>query len=75
MNIATILIIITGIALLLWTIHSIRVHLEEVRKNKVSSQSDEQSVSEQVLNNVLLYVWLAFMIVFSVGMMCNNFSM
>jgi hypothetical protein len=29
-------------------------------------------VSEQILNNILLYLWLAFMLVFSTGMIVNN---
>ncbi len=57
-----------GLLLLVWTIRSIVKHLKE---RKTSGQS-EQSITEQLLNNVLLYLWLAFMTVFSVGMMVNN---
>lgn len=30
------------------------------------------SISEQLLNNILLYLWLAFMLAFSTGMILNN---
>jgi hypothetical protein len=30
------------------------------------------SLIEQLLNNLLLYLWLAFMIIFSSGMIFNN---
>ena len=57
-----------GLLLLVWTVRSIAKHLKE---RKTSGQS-EQSITEQLLNNVLLYLWLTFMTVFSVGMMVNN---
>ena len=57
-----------GLLLLVWTVRSIVKHLKE---RKTSGQS-EQSITEQLLNNVLLYLWLTFMTVFSVGMMVNN---
>jgi hypothetical protein len=57
-----------GLILLVWTIRSIWKHLKERKQNK----GNEQSFTEQVLNNLLLYLWLAFMMVFSTGMILNN---
>ena len=63
-----ILVKITGVILLGWTIRSIFKHLKE---RKLSGQM-EQSFTEQILNNILLYLWLLFMTVFSIGMIVNN---
>ncbi|MGB7568550.1 MAG: hypothetical protein WBM07_11870 [Chitinivibrionales bacterium] len=68
MQLSTIIVKIVGLLLLVWTVRSIAKHLKE---RKTSGQS-EQSITEQLLNNVLLYLWLTFMTVFSVGMMVNN---
>jgi cytochrome b561 len=68
MPISTILVKSVGLVLLAWTIRSIVKHLKE-RKNSVQS---EQSITEQILNNLLLYLWLLFMSVFSIGMIVNN---
>lgn len=72
MDIPTILIKITGVILLIWTIRSIVIHIKEKRKYAKQEKKDEQSVSEQILNNILLYLWLVFMLVFSTGMIVNN---
>jgi len=73
MEISIILAKITGVLLLIWTLYSIYRHVREKQKALKSASSDEvQSVSEQILNNILLYLWLAFMIVFSTGMIVNN---
>ncbi len=72
MDISTILIKITGLALVIWTIRSIVIHVKEKKKAAKDGKKEEQSVTEQVLNNVLLYVWLAFMLAFSTGMILNN---
>jgi len=72
MDIPKILINITGFILLIWTIRSIYIHIKERKQQKSDSRAEEQSVSEQILNNILLYLWLAFMIVFSTGMILNN---
>lgn len=73
MSTPTILIKITGFFLLIWTLYSIYRHVRDKRKLFKENKSGEvQSISEQILNNILLYVWLAFMIVFSVGMIVNN---
>jgi hypothetical protein len=68
MSISTILVKAAGILLLAGTIRSILRHLKERKLTK----QNEQAVSEQVLNNFLLYLWLAFMTVFSLGMFFNN---
>lgn len=72
MDIPKILINITGAILLGWTLWSIKKHIQEKRKAAKEGDKEKQSVSEQVLNNILLYLWLAFMIVFSTGMILNN---
>jgi hypothetical protein len=59
---------IVGTALLGWTVYSIVKHIRERRRNK----TNEQSITESILNNLLLYLWLAFMVVFSTGMILNN---
>jgi hypothetical protein len=68
MPVSTIIVKVVGLLLLVWTIRSIVKHLKE----RKSSGQSEQSITEQLLNNVLLYLWLTFMTVFSVGMMVNN---
>jgi hypothetical protein len=68
MEASIILVKIIGIILLGWTIRSILKHLKE---RKLSGHM-EQSFTEQILNNILLYLWLLFMTVFSIGMIVNN---
>jgi hypothetical protein len=68
MPLSTILIKAVGLLLLAWTARSIVKHVKE---RKTSDQS-EQSFTEQVLNNLLLYLWLLFMTIFSIGMIVNN---
>jgi hypothetical protein len=68
MSISIILAKTVGAILFGWTIWSIIKHI----KGRKIRRPDEQAVSEQVLNNFLLYVWLAFMTVFSLGMIFNN---
>jgi Na+/melibiose symporter-like transporter len=68
MQLSTIIVKIVGVLLFAWTIRSIVKHFKE---RKASGQS-EQSITEQFLNNLLLYLWLFFMTVFSIGMIVNN---
>jgi hypothetical protein len=68
MEASTILVKITGLVFLGWTIRSMFKHFKE---RKLSGQL-EQSFIEQILNNILLYLWLLFMTVFSIGMIVNN---
>jgi threonine/homoserine/homoserine lactone efflux protein len=81
MNYPTILIKVAGALLLIWTLRSIFKHFAE-RKAKAAAASttataglkadNKSSFSEQLLNNLLLYLWLAFMLIFSTGMILNN---
>jgi hypothetical protein len=68
MTLSTILVKVVGLVLFAGTVRSVIRHLKE---RKVKKQN-EQAVSEQLLNNFLLYLWLAFMTVFSLGMIFNN---
>ena len=70
MDIPTILAKLVGLGLLVWTIISIVKHVK--RKRAQRGEHENQSVIEQILNGVLLYLWLAFMLVFSTGMILNN---
>jgi uncharacterized membrane protein len=68
MNLTIILVKIVGAVLLGWTIYSIYKHIKEKKVNKTK----DQSVIESFLNNLLLYLWLIFLLVFSTGMIINN---
>ncbi|MBD3393669.1 MAG: hypothetical protein GF418_16195 [Chitinivibrionales bacterium] len=70
MDLPTILVKIAGAILLGWTIFSIAKHIRQ--KRAARGQHESQSVVEQILNNILLYLWLAFMLAFSSGMILNN---
>ncbi|HMA63699.1 MAG TPA: hypothetical protein VKO63_00830 [Chitinispirillaceae bacterium] len=72
MLLSTVLVKIVGGIFLVWTIFSIYKHFKNVKNPPKSTKDNKQSTSEQFLNNTLLYLWLTFMIVFSVGMMVNN---
>ena len=72
MDLSTILVKITGSVFLIWTIFSIYKHFRERKISQQNKKEDTQSVSEQILNNILLYLWLAFMLAFSIGMIVNN---
>jgi predicted permease len=84
MDLAAILAKLTGAALLIWTLRSIYKHFFVQAKNRVAVSSSagqsgsiavsdkKQSLSEAFLNNLLLYLWLAFMLAFSTGMIFNN---
>ncbi len=75
MDLSTILVKIAGVVLFGWTVRSIVKHVKEKRTQRAqqaAAKADQQSVTELILNNLLLYVWLAFMTAFSVGMVVNN---
>lgn len=81
MDYSTILVKVTGAVLLIWTLRSIYKHFKDNKTKKDAptdatprSNKDDKnpSLSEQLLNNLLLYLWLAFMIIFSSGMILNN---
>jgi threonine/homoserine/homoserine lactone efflux protein len=68
MPLSIILAKIAGVVLLAWTGRSIWKHIRERKQNR----NTEQSISESLLNNLLLYLWLAFMTAFSLGLFFNN---
>lgn len=72
MDIPVLLVKMAGVILLLWTGRSIYRHVQEKRMAARDGNREVQSISEQVLNNILLYLWLAFMLAFSIGMIFNN---
>ncbi len=72
MDVSTILIKLAGLGLLVWTGRSIYLHVKEKQQKKEPAGKEAQSISEQILNNTLLYLWLVFMLVFSSGMIINN---
>lgn len=73
MDMPSILIKITGVILLIWTLFSIYKHiLVKVKTSHTATKGEAQSLSEQALNGLLLYLWLAFMLAFSIGMIVNN---
>ena len=72
MDIPTILIRIAGVLLFGWTVRSLVLHINEIKKSNIVKKDEVQSVSEKTLNNALFYVWLLFMFAFSIGMLVNN---
>ncbi len=71
MDYPSILIKITGVVLFAWTARNFYKHLKHKHADRANN-ANAQSVSEQVFNNLLLYLWLAFMTAFSLGMIFNN---
>ncbi len=63
---------IVGVILLAVTARSVYRHVRDYMRRRRAAQSDGQSVAETVLNNLLLYAWLLFMLTFSTGMIVNN---
>jgi hypothetical protein len=81
MDLSAILAKLTGLVLCAWTLRSIYRHFFAQTKNKLASASTgtatslsdkKQSLTEAFLNNLLLYLWLTFMLAFSTGMIVNN---
>jgi hypothetical protein len=72
MDLSTILVKLTGVVFLFWTLFSIYKHFRGKKAEHDKNKDAKQSISEQILNNILLYLWLAFMIAFSFGMIFNN---
>jgi Na+/melibiose symporter-like transporter len=72
MDLSAVLAKITGAIFLIWTLFSIYKHVRQQQKANASGNQEVQSISEQILNNILLYLWLAFMLIFSTGMIVNN---
>ena len=67
-----ILVKIAGVLLFGWTGYSVYRHVKSLNVPGRRQQAAAQSISERILNNILLYLWLAFMTVFSIGMIVNN---
>ncbi|MBD3240648.1 MAG: hypothetical protein GF331_08700 [Chitinivibrionales bacterium] len=72
MDWAAIIAKIVGVILLGVTLRSVYRHVRDQVRRHRAAQSEGQSVAETVLNNVLLYAWLLFMLTFSTGMIVNN---
>lgn len=72
MDTAAILAKIVGVLLLAWTLFSIYKHVRDRRVAVQEKKEEEQSLVESLLNNALLYLWLAFMLTFSTGLIVNN---
>lgn len=72
MDLPSILVKIVGAVLLLWTGRSIYRHVKDKQAQRSNPAVAAQSVTELFLNNILLYLWYAFMLVFSIGMIANN---
>jgi hypothetical protein len=76
MDTAAIIAKITGAVLLVITLRSIYLHFARKKgasKNRTAAEAEaKSSVSEMILNNLLLYLWLLFMVVFSGGLILNN---
>jgi hypothetical protein len=43
-----------------------------LRGNAAAEDEKKQSLTEHFLNNLLLYLWFAFLVTFSLGMIINN---
>ena len=68
MHLSIILAKITGVILLGFTIRSVFKHITSFKLVK----NTDQSRTELLLNNALLYIWLLFMTAFSIGLIVNN---
>jgi len=85
MDLTAIIAKITGVALLIWTAFSIFKHFSQrrqnpnnadkgtvIRGNAAVKDDKKYSLTEHLLNNLLLYLWFAFLVTFSLGMILNN---
>ncbi|MGM0443662.1 MAG: hypothetical protein ACQEQV_05690 [Fibrobacterota bacterium] len=70
MDVPAVLIRITGFVILCSTVVFFIKHLK--KESKEAQEAANQSRLELILNNIILYVWYAFITAFSVGMMVNN---
>jgi hypothetical protein len=69
-DIPAILIKITGVVILAFTIRNIVLHIKKESREAKAAQT--QSKSERFLNGILFYLFLAFITAFSLGMIFNN---
>lgn len=73
MDIPSLLAKIAGFVLFGWTAFSAYKHVRsKYFVVTADSATTHQSISETFLNNLLLYVWHAFMVAFSIGLIINN---
>jgi hypothetical protein len=66
---------IVGIGLLALTMRSIVRHFRKRRERAQQAREPgaaQQARSEEFLNNIILYLWHAFMLAFSIGLVVNN---
>lgn len=70
MDIPAVLIKITGVLLLAYTIFNFVKHLK--KESKEAKEAANQSYIERFLNGIILYVWYFFITAFSLGMIINN---
>ena len=70
MDVSIILIKITGVVILLFTVRNVILHIK--RESKEAKAALTQSNGERFLNGVLFYLFLAFITAFSLGMIFNN---
>lgn len=75
MDIPALLAKIAGTMLLAWTLWSILKSYRQQKQLQATTPQaavPQQAISEMVLNNILLYLWRAFMVAFSIGLIFNN---
>jgi len=76
MTFSIILVKLTGAAILGWNIWSMYKQKKQndlkAAKEKKQADGENQSRTEYALNLFLLYLWRAFIFVFSIGMIVNN---
>lgn len=70
MDISALLIQITGVIFFGYTAYSIYKLYKNYEKHK--QETAKESKGEKILNSTLLYLWLTFSIMFSLGMIFNN---
>jgi threonine/homoserine/homoserine lactone efflux protein len=85
MDLPAVIAKIIGAALLIWTAFSIFKHFSQRRQSRKNADNGtvlrgnaaikidkKYSLTEHLLNNLLLYLWFAFLVTFSLGMILNN---
>ena len=72
MALPPILFQILGVLLLGLSLRSIYKHYK--KESKEAKEAPNQSKVERILNTTILYVWFAFTLMFTLGMIVNNSS-
>lgn len=70
MDTLTILAKITGVIFFIFSVRAIIKHFK--KESKEAKEAVNQSKVELFLNTAILYLWFAFTIAFSLGMIINN---